>query len=167
MQSAHLGFPIRFPMNFHDVVKFLPDSVQLGTNEISDFWAKCLVIDIHFDFLGLKIELSQKIGMHLHMFRGYWNLHSHLNFWEYFFFAIFQIEISQRQRKKYSICTICCPKYNYISKSRPYYFRLVCSLVITLKKCGRSKFSSHQSTTVHWQAGRNLYGLGLSFYVYF
>ena len=99
LQSAHLGFPIRFPMNFHDVVKFLPDRVQLGTNEISDFWAKCLVIDIHFDFLGLKIELSQKIGMHLHMFRGYWNLHSHLNFWEYFFFAIFQIEISQRQRK--------------------------------------------------------------------
>ena len=55
-------------MNFHDVVKFLPDRVQLGANEISDFWAKCLVIDIHFDFLGLKIELSQKIGMHLHMF---------------------------------------------------------------------------------------------------
>ena len=55
-------------MNFHDVVKFLPDRVQLGTNEISDFWAKCLVIDFHFDFLGLKIELSQKIGMHLHTF---------------------------------------------------------------------------------------------------
>ena len=79
LQSAHLGFPIRFPMNFHDVVKFLPDRVQLGTNEISDFWAKCLVIDIHFDFLGLKIELSQKIGMHLHMFRGYCNSQSHLN----------------------------------------------------------------------------------------
>ena len=52
-------------MNFHDVVKFLPDRVQLGTNEISDFWAKCLVIDFHFDFLGLKIELSQKMGMHM------------------------------------------------------------------------------------------------------
>jgi hypothetical protein len=50
-----LGFPIRFPMNFHDVVKFLPDRVQLGTNEISDFWAKCLIIDFHFDFLGLLI----------------------------------------------------------------------------------------------------------------
>ena len=54
-------------MNFHDVVKFLPNRVQLGANEISDFWAKCLVIDFHFDFLGLKIELSQKIGMHLHI----------------------------------------------------------------------------------------------------
>ena len=85
LQSAHLGFPIRFPMNFHDVVKFLPDRVQLGTNEISDFWAKCLVIDIHFDFLGLKIELSQKIGMHLHMFWGYWNSQSHLNLGEDFF----------------------------------------------------------------------------------
>ena len=72
-------------MNFHDVVKFLPDRVQLGANEISDFWAKCLVIDIHFDFLGLKIELSQKIGMHLHLFRGYWNSQSHLNLEEDFF----------------------------------------------------------------------------------
>ena len=164
MQSAHLGFPIRFPMNFHDVVKFLPDRVQLGTNEISDFWAKCLVIDIHFDFLGLKIELSQKIGKYAptHVLRLL-EFTVPPKFGGRFFFAIFQIEISQWQRKSYSICTICCPKYNYISKSRPYYFRLVCSLVITLKKCGRSKFSSHQSTTVHWQAGRNLYGLGLSF----
>ena len=88
LQSAHLGFPIRFPMNFHDVVKFLPDRVQLGTNEISDFWAKCLVIDFHFDFLGLKIELSQKIGMH--MFWGYWNSQSHLNLGEDFFLPFFK-----------------------------------------------------------------------------
>ena len=98
MQSAHLGFPIRFPMNFHDVVKFLPDRVQLGTNEISDFWAKCLVIDIHFDFLGLKIELSQKIGMHLNMFRGYWNSQSHLNLGR-IFFAIFKLKFPSGKGK--------------------------------------------------------------------
>ena len=99
MQSAHLGFPIRFPMNFHDVVKFLPDRVQLGTNEISDFWAKCLVIDIHFDFLGLKIELSQKIGMHLHMFRGYWNSRSLINLVEDFFLTFFKLKFTSGKGK--------------------------------------------------------------------
>ena len=60
LQSTYLGFPIRLPMKFHDVVKFLPDRIQLVANKISDFWAKCLIIDLHFDFSGLKIELSQK-----------------------------------------------------------------------------------------------------------
>ena len=86
-------------MNFHDVVKFLPDRVQLGANEISDFWAKCLVIDIHFDFLGLKIVLSQKIGMHLHMFRGYWNLESHLNLGKDFFWPFFKLKFPSGKGK--------------------------------------------------------------------
>ena len=47
-------------MEFHDGVKFFPHRIQLRAYEISDFWAKCLIIDFHFDFPALKIELSQK-----------------------------------------------------------------------------------------------------------
>ena len=47
-------------MEFHDGVKFFPHRIQLRAYEISDFWAKCLIIDLHFDFPALKIELSQK-----------------------------------------------------------------------------------------------------------
>ena len=130
MQSAHLGFPIRFPMNFHDVVKFLPDRVQLGTNEISDFWAKCLVIDFHFDFLGLKIELSQKIGMHLHVLRLL-EFTVSPKFGGNFFLPFFKLKFPSSKGKLIQ---------------SPSNFLLVCCLVISLKKCRRSKFSSHQRT---------------------